>query len=188
MADIFVSYATEDHERVRPLVEALEANGFEVWWARNILGGEDFSAEIERQIHVASAVIVAWSKRAVASSWVRDEAVIARDANKLVPVRLDAVEAPLGFRQLQVIDLERWSGEPGAPALNQVLAAIQRTSGATSLAHQASIPRWSSMRRGMEKLRANKALTAASGLALGFLRRLGNRGRARWSRRRASGA
>ena len=67
MADIFVSYATEDHERVRPLVEALEANGFEVWWARNILGGEDFSAEIERQIHVASAVIVAWSKRAVAS-------------------------------------------------------------------------------------------------------------------------
>ncbi len=46
MADIFVSYATEDHERVRPLVEALEANGFEVWWARNILGGEDFSAEI----------------------------------------------------------------------------------------------------------------------------------------------
>ncbi len=36
MADIFLSYASEDRERVIPLVEALQADGFSVWWDRNI--------------------------------------------------------------------------------------------------------------------------------------------------------
>ncbi|MCZ6871640.1 MAG: TIR domain-containing protein [Gammaproteobacteria bacterium] len=36
MADIFLSYASEDRERVRPLVAALETGGFSVWWDSDI--------------------------------------------------------------------------------------------------------------------------------------------------------
>ena len=34
--DVFVSYASEDREKVRALVTDLEANGFSVWWDRSI--------------------------------------------------------------------------------------------------------------------------------------------------------
>ncbi len=36
--DVFVSYKAEDRARLKPLVSALEAEGFEVWW--DILGAE----------------------------------------------------------------------------------------------------------------------------------------------------
>ena len=32
MADVFVSYKAEDRKRIRPLVEALQAEGYGVWW------------------------------------------------------------------------------------------------------------------------------------------------------------
>lgn len=32
MADIFISYATEDRERAKALAEALELRGWSVWW------------------------------------------------------------------------------------------------------------------------------------------------------------
>jgi hypothetical protein len=73
MADIFVSYASEDRERVRPLVNALEARGFSVWWDTRIGIGSSFDREIEHQLKAASCVITVWSKASVDSDWVRDE-------------------------------------------------------------------------------------------------------------------
>jgi hypothetical protein len=32
MADVFVSYKAEDRRRVKPLVDALEADGYSIWW------------------------------------------------------------------------------------------------------------------------------------------------------------
>ena len=39
MGDVFVSYKAEDRKRVRPLDEALEAEGLGVWWDARIGGG-----------------------------------------------------------------------------------------------------------------------------------------------------
>ena len=48
MADIFISYARGDGEKIERLAAALEAEGFSVWWDRNIVGGSEFSKDIER--------------------------------------------------------------------------------------------------------------------------------------------
>jgi len=40
MSDIFLSYASEDRERVRPLAEALSRQGWDVWWDRDIPPGQ----------------------------------------------------------------------------------------------------------------------------------------------------
>ena len=46
MADIFVSYARSDKARVAPLVAALEAQGWSVWWDPEITPGDEFDALI----------------------------------------------------------------------------------------------------------------------------------------------
>ena len=42
MADLFVSYARADRARVAPLVAALEAEGWSVWWDPEIGPVQEF--------------------------------------------------------------------------------------------------------------------------------------------------
>ncbi|MEO8455726.1 MAG: toll/interleukin-1 receptor domain-containing protein, partial [Sphingomicrobium sp.] len=63
MSDVFISYKAEDRPRVRPLVEALEAEGLAVWWDEQVGGGEAWRESIEQQLDGAACVIVVWSKR-----------------------------------------------------------------------------------------------------------------------------
>ena len=111
MADVFLSYARQDRVRIAKLAERLEAAGHTLWWDRQIDGGSHFSADIEREIKAARVVVVAWSKHAVTSHWVRDEAGVAFEADKLVAVSLDGTAPPMGFRQIHAIDMRSGEGE-----------------------------------------------------------------------------
>lgn len=126
MADIFISYASEDRARVRPLAEALMARGFNVWWDRSLAAGQDYTAIIERELKNAKAVIVVWTQSSASSTFVRDEAGRARDDGRLVPVILDRIDIPLGFGAFQAEDFTRWNGGANAPQvllLEEVLTA-----------------------------------------------------------------
>lgn len=123
MAEVFLSYAREDAGRAKALAAALERTGRSVWWDRNIEGGTEYSIEIDDALKAAGAVIVLWSSHSIGSAWVRDEAAAGRDNNRLVPVRLDGADPPLGFRQFQTIDLSRWNGRDG-PALKTLKSAV----------------------------------------------------------------
>lgn len=131
MADIFISYAREDRETVAKLAAALEGAGYSVWWDRHIVGGAEFSADIEREIAAARAVIVAWSAHGNASHWVKDEAAMARDAGKLVPLSLDGCEPPIGYRQFHALPFAGWKGEAGAEAIAALKQSVaQKTDAA----------------------------------------------------------
>jgi hypothetical protein len=126
MADIFISYASEDRSRVRPLAEALLAKGFNIWWDRSLAAGQDYTAIIERELKNAKAVIVVWTQASTHSTFVRDEAGRARDEGRLVPVLLDKVALPLGFGSFQAEDFTNWNGGQNAPQvqlLEEVLKA-----------------------------------------------------------------
>lgn len=125
MARVFLSYDRDDDSKARAIAEALEKAGHSVWWDSRIQGGAEFNKEIEQALADAEAVVVLWSKFAIESGWVRDEAAAGRDGGRLVPVRLDEAIPPLGFRQYQCIDLGSWSGR-GRPPLQDVLSAIER--------------------------------------------------------------
>jgi hypothetical protein len=126
---LFLSYARNDLERIRPLAAALERAGHDVWWDRHIAGGQEFSGAIEQALADADAVIVCWSANSVGSAWVRDEAAAGRDSGRLVPVTLDGSQPPLGFRQYQTIDLSGWTGRARARALDPLMAAIAGMTG-----------------------------------------------------------
>jgi TolB-like protein/Flp pilus assembly protein TadD len=127
MTDLFVSYKAEDRRRVQPLVDALLADGYSVWWDAEIGGGDEWRDRIQQELDLASCVLVVWSKRSVApeGKFVRDEANRAQRRDVYLPVRIDKVDPPLGFGETQAIPLIGWRGSRSDPRYSQLLAAIR---------------------------------------------------------------
>jgi len=88
-----------------------------------------FSKEIEAELQGAKAVVVAWTEPSIDSRWVADEAELAQRSGKLIPIRLDDLEPPIGFRQVQTIDFTSWDGEPGHVALQTLIEAVAHHAG-----------------------------------------------------------
>lgn len=114
MTDVFVSYKAEDRRRVAPLVDALEAGGLTVWWDARIGAGTGWRKEISDALDAARCVIVVWSKRSIGEKggFVHDEATRALRRHVYLPVRIDRVEPPLGFGEVQALSLVGWKGDP----------------------------------------------------------------------------
>ncbi|HWI76272.1 MAG TPA: TIR domain-containing protein, partial [Sphingomicrobium sp.] len=132
MSDVFVSYKAEDRRRVKPLVDALEAEGYSVWWDEQIGGGATWRHTIEAELSTAKCVIVAWSKRSVGEEggFVQDEATRAQQRHVYVPVLIDKVHLPLGFGETQALSLAGWHGDRSDRRYQAILAAVQRNIGA----------------------------------------------------------
>lgn len=89
MADIFLSYASEDADLPQSLANALRTRGWSVFWSRVIVPRATWDEVIERELKDCQGVIALWSLRSVPSQWVRSEAEFAADHNKLIPVIVD---------------------------------------------------------------------------------------------------
>jgi hypothetical protein len=152
MASVFLSYDHEDAVKARSIAQALESVGHLVWWDRHIRGGSQFNKEIEEALERAEAIVVLWSKRSVESAWVRDEAAVARDSGRLIPVRIDPIKPPLGFRQYQNINLSHWSGR-GRPPVGDVLTAIN------GLTRQTVVPTATPVSRPRPQIEMTRPLT-----------------------------
>ncbi|NGP53084.1 TIR domain-containing protein [Thioalkalivibrio sp. XN8] len=124
MADIFVSYSRQDRPRVAPLVAALQAEGWTVWWDPEISPGEEFDALIARELDQAGALIVVWTPRSVDSRWVRGEARDAADRGVLFPVRFEAARLPIDFRAVHTTDLDDWREDPQSASFRSLCKAL----------------------------------------------------------------
>lgn len=135
MADVFVSYKTEDRQRVMPLVKALEDDGFTVWWDQQIAGGDEWRRSIEEQLDSAKCVVVVWSKRSIAPEgrFVRDEATRAMERGLYLPVQIDEVRLPLGFGESQALPLLAWRGNRRDPRYLLVLGSVRQVMGSEAL-------------------------------------------------------
>ena len=63
--DIFISYAREDQARVTPLVQALERQGWSVFWDHETPPGETWRSYIGKALKGARCVIVVWSAHSI---------------------------------------------------------------------------------------------------------------------------
>jgi adenylate cyclase len=145
MADVFVSYARSDKARVAPLVAAIEAQGWSVWWDPEIDAGQQFDDQIEAELKAAKAVLVVWTPTSAASRWVRGEAREAADRGTLVPVRFEGAILPMDVRAIHTTDLDSWgedaSSQPFQSLLRALTAMIIRHGGPSpSIGNSASLP------------------------------------------------
>ena len=130
MADVFVSYSRSDKARVAPLVAALEAQGWSVWWDPAIAPGQQFDRLIADELERARAVLVVWTADSVESRWVRGEARDGADRGILVPVQFGAARLPIDFRAFHTTNLDHPGDVTASPRSRKYCARSRRWSAA----------------------------------------------------------
>jgi len=125
LPDIFLSYNREDQAVARRFAEALQAEGFDVWWDVGLKSGDAYDVVTEKALRDSKAVVVLWSPRSVASHWVRSEASIGQEHKCLVPVKIEACELPVMFRLMQTADLSTWKGDRSNPTWTAFVSDVR---------------------------------------------------------------
>lgn len=112
--DIFVSYAGKDAARVQLIVDALEAEGWKVFWDRELVAGQSWEESIGIHLDSVPVVMPVWSNLSVGSRYVKSEANRAQRRGVLVPVTIDPnVEPPFGLEHIHSSNLVEWLAEGG---------------------------------------------------------------------------
>lgn len=124
MSDIFISYSKDDRPLAKTLAQALEAEGWSVWWDPQIPGGKIFDDVIQDALDQAKCVIVVWSSHSVGSKWVRTEAAEGAERNILIPVLIEDVRIPLAFRRIQTENFIKWDGTRTSRPFLKLMADI----------------------------------------------------------------
>ncbi|MCC6557967.1 MAG: toll/interleukin-1 receptor domain-containing protein [Polyangiaceae bacterium] len=109
---VLLSYSTPDLDTVRKLRDALRRADIEAWIAADeILVGESIPQAVARLLNRADFVVPCLSKAAAASGWVKAELDLAimhqfgNDTSRVLPVRLEDVDAPGIIAHLKYVDL-----------------------------------------------------------------------------------
>lgn len=135
MYDIFLSYSTLDRDRLIPLVNILEQQGWSVFWDhRSISVGEDWHQTIGDAITKCKTVVVAWSEHSIQSKWVKEEAIEGRNRNVLYPILLEEVQQPFGFKMIQSANFSKWNGKTDFPEFIKLEERLRLSIGEGSLA------------------------------------------------------
>jgi hypothetical protein len=127
MTDVFLSYSSTDIESANRIVRGLESAGFTVSWDQSTPPGADWDAWIRARLSESKIVIVLWSRASVASANVRHEAIIARDAGKLLPVLLESLDPrdiPMGLYLIQAVKLADWNGDTSSEDFLRLLGQL----------------------------------------------------------------
>jgi hypothetical protein len=132
LADIFISYSSSDRPVAMRVRDALEQAGYDVFWDQSTPPGKDWDSWIRDQLTGAKLVIALWTKSSVASANVRHEAIIAREAGKLLPVMVDELKPtdfPMGLFMVQALMIGRTARELNA-VRGKFLAEVEARVGA----------------------------------------------------------
>src|SRR5690606_26582166 len=111
--------------RVEALVKLLADLGFNIWWDRDIEVGTSFRSAIQNSLEEAACVVVVWTVASVDKDFVRSEASVGQTQGILLHKLLDAdAKIPVGFTELQYLDLSQWNGSDSTP-LQPLVKRIQ---------------------------------------------------------------
>jgi formylglycine-generating enzyme required for sulfatase activity len=123
--DVFISYSHEDREVAERIAYELDRQGFTIWMDRSLQAGQEFDDVIAERLEQALVVIALWSPHSVQSRWVREEASVAAEADKLVPATIKACKPPFGFRRWHAADLTQWKADAQDSEWNRFVDSVR---------------------------------------------------------------
>ena len=89
---IFLSYSYNDRAWAKQFAIALETEGIDVWFDRDIALGEDIREQIQSALRASNTLIVLLSSNSVKSSWIFFELGAAVAGNKrIIPIVIDDI-------------------------------------------------------------------------------------------------
>jgi hypothetical protein len=129
MAHIFISYDSEDREVALEIVTCLEAAGWSVWWDRRIPTGKTWRSVLDQALEEMDCMLVLWSARSIESHWVIEEAEEGRSRGKLLPLLIESVRPPRGFREIQALSFVDWDRSAQAACFRTLLHDLAALTG-----------------------------------------------------------
>lgn len=112
---VFISYAHEDVQNVQRLYRHLINNGVDAWLdSEKLLGGQNWSVEIEKQVQISDVILICLSKRSVSKEgYVQKEIKFALDKSDekpegtiyIIPVKLDDCNVPSRLSKYHWVEL-----------------------------------------------------------------------------------
>jgi len=125
--DVFLSYNSNDKERVRRLAERFREAGLRVWFDEWVIQpGDDIYLGVERGLATSRTLVLCLSPAALGSDWVTLErsTVLFRDPSnadrRFIPLLLAACKLPDTLRRYKYVDYR----EETEPAFAQLLILI----------------------------------------------------------------
>jgi hypothetical protein len=99
MADVFLSYSSQDRVLAGKVAALLTGRGLSIWYDAELGTGAAYRAVIQSAMDSAGIVLVLWTADASASAWVKDEADTGRKRGILYSVACGASTVPADFRR-----------------------------------------------------------------------------------------
>jgi hypothetical protein len=99
-ADVFLSYSSKDDVQVQSLADELEGKRISVWYDRGLIAGQPYRDVLRQRIETVKAVVVLRTENSITSKWVKAEADLADQRNKLICLRdpkLEPTRIPMPF-------------------------------------------------------------------------------------------
>jgi formylglycine-generating enzyme required for sulfatase activity/uncharacterized protein YjbI with pentapeptide repeats len=127
--DVFVSFAEQDGERIRPILKLVSEAGYSVFADRSILGREQpWQERWEQTFRSALSLLVCLTEAALSSEWLPRVAQAGAQRGVLITLVLDKVPIPSAeaLASGPLIELVDWRGEPDHPGLRRLLDAVAK--------------------------------------------------------------
>jgi len=143
MPDVFLSYSSRDREAAEQIQQALATRGIDVFWDQETPPGQDWDTWIRGKLKACKVAIVLWSRASIQSPNVKHEAIVARDAHKLVPVMIEKLKPsdfPMGLYLVQAVDLTDWRN-PDGKGMARLVAEIETRTGLVASAPTGGVPK-----------------------------------------------
>ncbi|MEM6273442.1 MAG: toll/interleukin-1 receptor domain-containing protein [Bacteroidota bacterium] len=127
--DIYISYAPEDQDRVRKVVEELEWAGLKVWFRNHPATAQESIDLLNQTLDTSKVHLVVWSRESAASGRIQAEARAGSLKRRLIAVRIDMVLPPKGTDAITYADLTNWEGGQDHRQFKKLLHGIHRLIG-----------------------------------------------------------
>lgn len=123
LGDLFISYSRTDRDTVASIAKRLDRVYGQIWFDRELFGGQDWWQEILSQIAICDVFVYMISPDSIRSEYCVAEYNEARRLNKpIVPIMVRSyLDLPKDLRQLQIIDISLGITEDN---LTELYAAI----------------------------------------------------------------